>query len=145
VDVVINRAWASVDWRACIVDASTHLTIRHHCVPLTQAFGTSADAWSSAFLQGAYQHWFGALGIDPALSVRQVDAGDARVHEYQLNCACYAPARKTSPGGCHEYIERYFQFVQGIRRSCRNISKVQRDEAAQASRALRAVTARCLK
>lgn len=85
-ETAINRVWTSLDWGwARIVDVTDHLGIRHHCVPLDAAFGTGAAAWSSAFLQGVYQQWFSALGIDPALAVRQSDTGVAGVYEYRLS------------------------------------------------------------
>lgn len=74
----IAQVWLDVDWGwSSIEDNGDALVIRHHCAPLRTAFGESAEAWSTAFLQGAYQHWFRMLGSSESLQVSQQSALDA--------------------------------------------------------------------
>ncbi|RLK44706.1 cellulose biosynthesis protein BcsD [Cupriavidus plantarum] len=74
----IAQIWLDVDWGwTGIEDNGDALVIRHHCAPLRTAFGESSDAWSGAFLQGAYQHWFRMLGSSDTLQVSQQSDVDA--------------------------------------------------------------------
>jgi hypothetical protein len=78
-----NTTWSSLDWGFVnLVERDEYLSIQHHCAPLA-AFGAAADAWTPAFLEGAYQHWLGELGAG-ALVLRQVETGDHRTLEFRL-------------------------------------------------------------
>jgi len=74
----LTQVWLRTDWGwTQIEDNGETLTIHHHCAPLRTALGESADAWSPGFLEGAYQHWFRALGSSEALALTQVTQIDA--------------------------------------------------------------------
>ncbi|WP_420998170.1 cellulose biosynthesis protein BcsD [Cupriavidus sp. 30B13] len=74
----IAQIWLDVDWGwASIEDTGGSLVIRHYCTPLKAALGASADAWSGAFLEGAYQQWFRMLGSSEVLKVTQSTPMDA--------------------------------------------------------------------
>ncbi|WP_059412049.1 cellulose biosynthesis protein BcsD [Cupriavidus basilensis] len=74
----IAQIWLDVDWGwASIEDAGGALMIRHYCAPLRVALGESADGWSAAFLEGAYQQWFRMLGSSESLKVSQSTPMDA--------------------------------------------------------------------
>jgi hypothetical protein len=66
----LNALWRETDWGfVSLAEEPEYLSITHYCAPL-RAFGASALAWTPAFLEGAYQHWLGALGAD-GLAVKQ--------------------------------------------------------------------------
>jgi Cellulose synthase subunit D len=78
-----NATWSSLDWGFVnLVERDEYLAIEHYCAPLA-AFGGNADAWTPAFLEGAYQHWLRELGAG-ALVLRQADSGDRRALEFRL-------------------------------------------------------------
>jgi hypothetical protein len=67
---LLNALWRDSDWGFVeLTDERDFLSIVHYCAPL-QAFGTSALAWTPAFLEGAYQHWLTELGAE-GLSLKQ--------------------------------------------------------------------------
>ncbi|SDV47845.1 cellulose biosynthesis protein BcsD [Chitinasiproducens palmae] len=69
----INTVWVRLGWGwASIGDQGDALTISHFCAPLRHAFGPDSANWSAAYLEGVYQTWFSALGVDASLRVRQV-------------------------------------------------------------------------
>lgn len=70
----LNRVWHALDWGWIeLVDLTDYLAVRHYCAPIATAFGQGAAVWASAFLEGAYQYWFSALGAGEHLAVRQVE------------------------------------------------------------------------
>ncbi len=72
----INATWTSIDWGwVSISETQGQLMIQHFAAPLRAAFGESSDAWAAGYLEGAYQRWFDALGIDPELRMRETDRG----------------------------------------------------------------------
>jgi Cellulose synthase subunit D len=92
VEAALNALWRAIDWGWIeLVDLSEHLAVRHYCAPIAAAFGPTAAVWASAFLEGAYQTWFTALGAGEQLAVRQLEAAgqDAdsvamQVYEFRL-------------------------------------------------------------
>jgi hypothetical protein len=79
----LNTTWSSLDWGFVnLVERDEYLAIQHYCAPLA-AFGAAADAWTPAFLEGAYQHWLQQLGAG-ALVLQQIDTGDRRALEFRL-------------------------------------------------------------
>jgi hypothetical protein len=81
----INAVWSVLDWgQVGIADDADYLVISHACSPLRAAFGRHALAWTPAFLESVYQHWFSVLGIDPALRVREVASAHDGILEFRL-------------------------------------------------------------
>lgn len=77
----INIVWTELDWGWVeFAEGSELIGIRHLCSPLRAAFGEASVQWTPAFLEGAYQHWFATIGIDPALRVSQVGGVDEANH-----------------------------------------------------------------
>ena len=71
----LNARWQEADWGYVeLVDEADYLRISHSCAPL-QAFGSTALAWTPAFLEGVYQTWLSALGAE-GLSVAQASEFD---------------------------------------------------------------------
>ncbi|GAA5235281.1 cellulose biosynthesis protein BcsD [Verticiella sediminum] len=66
------QGWGWVD----LEEHADHLLIRHYCSPLRAAFGQEHLHWTPAFLEGAYQQWFQALGSGSALRVQQSSQAD---------------------------------------------------------------------
>ncbi|HEY0296738.1 MAG TPA: cellulose synthase [Bordetella sp.] len=66
----INRVWDALDWGWVeIGEAEDKLVLTHYYAPLQAAFGADNQAWSGAFLEGAYEWWMRQLGADPELRV----------------------------------------------------------------------------
>ena len=92
VEAALNACWHSIDWGWIeLVDLTEHLAVRHYCAPVASAFGAGATVWASAFLEGAYQSWFAALGAGERLAMRQVepvaqdtDPATMQVYEFRL-------------------------------------------------------------
>ncbi|RQS05931.1 cellulose biosynthesis protein BcsD [Burkholderia sp. Bp8998] len=58
----LNARWRDAQWGyAELSDEHEFLRIVHYAAPL-RALGAGHLAWSSAFLQGAYQGWFDSVG-----------------------------------------------------------------------------------
>ncbi|RQS48337.1 cellulose biosynthesis protein BcsD [Burkholderia sp. Bp8986] len=58
----LNARWRDMQWGyAELSDEHDFLRIVHYAAPL-RAFGDGCLAWSSAFLEGAYQGWFDSVG-----------------------------------------------------------------------------------
>jgi len=69
--------WDAYDWgTVSLSEVEAALQITHVCSPLMAAFGESAQAWTPAFLEGAYQQWFTQLGSSELLRVKQVSDAD---------------------------------------------------------------------
>jgi hypothetical protein len=78
-----NTTWSSLDWGFVnLVERDEYLSIQHYCAPLA-AFGAAAEAWTPAFLEGAYQHWLSELGAG-SLVLQQVETGELRTLEFRL-------------------------------------------------------------
>jgi hypothetical protein len=77
----LAQIWLDVDWGwTSIQDTGEALLVRHHCAPLHRAPEHPQDVagrWPAAFLQGAYAHWFRALGSSDALHLTQASGFDA--------------------------------------------------------------------
>lgn len=75
--LAMGRVWVGLDWGwVAFEETADHLRIRHHCTPLLAAFGSGAEHWSPAFLEGVYQEWFRQTGAGD-LQVRQAGGFDA--------------------------------------------------------------------
>ncbi|WP_269509708.1 cellulose biosynthesis protein BcsD [Burkholderia sp. IMCC1007] len=76
----LNARWRDAQWGyAELSDERDFLRIVHYAAPL-RALGNGHLAWSSAFLEGAYQGWFdsvGATGLRVTQDVASLD--DARI------------------------------------------------------------------
>lgn len=76
----LNARWRDMQWGyAELSDEHEFLRIVHYAAPL-RALGNDHLAWSSAFLQGAYQGWFdsvGAAGLRVAQDIAPTD--DSRI------------------------------------------------------------------
>ena len=76
----LNARWRDMQWGyAELSDEHEFLRIVHYAAPL-RALGNDHLAWSSAFLQGAYQGWFdsvGATGLRVAQDIAPTD--DSRI------------------------------------------------------------------
>ncbi len=82
--LAMGRVWVGLDWGwVALEESAHHLRIRQHCTPLLAAFGSDAERWSPAFLEGVYQQWFHQAGAGH-LQVRQAggfdDAGGIELH-----------------------------------------------------------------
>lgn len=73
----INQIWKAVDWGWVeIAEADDHLALTHYCAPLRAGFGADNLAWTTGFLEGAYESWMRHLGADPQLCVAQKRESD---------------------------------------------------------------------
>jgi hypothetical protein len=74
-ELAINAIWAAQDWGwVQVLDGADYLAIRHYCSPLRAAFGAESASWASAYLEGVYQQWFNALGVNASLQLRVREA-----------------------------------------------------------------------
>lgn len=74
----MNRHWQPMAWGLVqLEEGAHHLRISHQFCPLPAVLPGHGAAWSVAFLEGVYQAWFDALGVDPTLRVTQVGEADA--------------------------------------------------------------------
>ncbi|WP_231378479.1 cellulose biosynthesis protein BcsD [Bordetella sp. FB-8] len=72
--MAINRVWDAMDWGWVeIHEAQDRLVLSHYYAPLQAAFGAAHQAWSSAFLEGAYDLWMHQSGADSQLRVTSAD------------------------------------------------------------------------
>ncbi|KWI58577.1 cellulose biosynthesis protein BcsD [Burkholderia cenocepacia] len=90
--MALNARWREAQWGyAELSDERDFLRITHYAAPL-RALGSGNLAWSTAFLQGAYQCWFdsvGAVGLRVAQEASVED--DARI-ELRIARATNRPA-----------------------------------------------------
>jgi hypothetical protein len=83
-----NSRWDGIDWGySTLREEPDALVIRHACSPLAMAFGADASAWTTGFLEGAYQNWLGNQRMPASLRVRAqpVAAQPAAVIELRLS------------------------------------------------------------
>ena len=74
-EAAINSVWAARDWGwVQVFDGDDYLAIRHYCSPLRTAFGEASASWASGYLEGVYQQWFNALGVNASLQLRVREA-----------------------------------------------------------------------
>lgn len=61
------------------------LTIRHNCASFYQTFGPVNAAWSSAFFEGALDHWFKSVGNSDEIRVVEIEGSHDQLHiEFEL-------------------------------------------------------------
>ena len=76
--VAMNERWSAMRWGlVSLEESSGFLRVNHQLSPLVAVLGETSASWSAAFLEGVYQAWFTAMGIDPALKIRQAAEPDA--------------------------------------------------------------------
>ncbi|MEI2414850.1 cellulose biosynthesis protein BcsD [Orrella sp. JC864] len=77
IEQAMNTVWRDTGWGWLrIEEAEDSLVLRHFCAPLRANFGEEHQAWTPAFLEGAYEHWLRQSGADEHLRVRQAGAPD---------------------------------------------------------------------
>jgi hypothetical protein len=66
----MNQVWSALDWGWVeIQETNDSLVLSHYYAPLQGAFGPDQQAWSIAFLEGAYDCWMYQSGADAQLHV----------------------------------------------------------------------------
>ncbi|RZL86161.1 MAG: hypothetical protein EOP82_30695 [Variovorax sp.] len=87
-----NARWDAIDWGfTTLQDDGESLQIVHACSPLAMAFGPESGEWAAGFFEGAYQAWFAAQGIPPALRVRAQGTGAAELPQVHLRLGRFQP------------------------------------------------------
>lgn len=76
-ELAMNLVWREMGWgEVTIKEAPDWLELTHRNAPLEATFGVDNQAWSVAFLEGAYEAWMHQLGADPRLRMTTANALD---------------------------------------------------------------------
>jgi hypothetical protein len=76
----VNRIWDGLDWGWVEMrEAEDRLVLAHYYAPLQIVFGVEHQAWSGAFLEGAYEWWMRQLDAD--LQLRASAPGESEASD----------------------------------------------------------------